>query len=228
MPGFQACRTPVLSPATPHLAPDIAATDPAWHAAWRDLRLSAPAPAVFDELVGRWAEPHRRYHTLQHLRECLTLFEQLRDDARHPGEIAIALWFHDAVYDTSRHDNEAASADWAGRALLDAGASAQVAQRVHALIMATRHAQVPATADAQLLVDIDLAILGAPPGRFDEYERQIRAEYAFVPEALFREKRGAVLRGFLQRPTIFATAACRQRFEATARSNLAKAIASLD
>ncbi len=199
-----------------------------WSTVWRDLALTAPDPSVLDEVVRRWAEPHRRYHTLQHLRECLALFEQLRGGAQHPGEVAIALWFHDAVYDMARHDNEGASADWASRVLRDAGATAQVAQRVNALIMATRHTQAPTTADAQLLVDIDLAILGATPVRFDEYELQIRAEYAFVPEALFREKRRAVLRGFLERPTIFSTAACRQRFEAPARSNLAKAIASLD
>ena len=201
---------------------------PDWSAAWRDLGLAAPDPSVLDEVVGRWAEPPREYHTLQHLCECLALFEQLRQHARHPGEVAIALWFHDAVYDTGRHDNEAASADWASRVLRGAGATAHMAQRVHALVMATRHAQVPATADARLLVDIDLAILGAAPARFDEYERQIRAEYAFVPEALFREKRGAVLRGFLERSTIFSTPACRQRFEAPARANLAKAIAGLD
>ena len=136
-----------------------------WADAWRDLRLPLPAPDVLAALLARWAEPHRRYHTPQHLHECLALFERDRALAEHPGEVAIALWFHDAVYDTARHDNEAASADWASRVLLQAGAAPDVAARVHALIMATRHSEVPATADAKLLVDIDLAILGAEIGR---------------------------------------------------------------
>ena len=96
-----------------------------------------------------------------------------------------------------------------------------------ALITATRHSEVPATPDEQLLVDIDLAILGAAPARFEEYERQIRAEYGFVPETVFRDKRGEILRGFLGRPAIFSTPACTVRFEAVARANLAKAIAAL-
>jgi predicted metal-dependent HD superfamily phosphohydrolase len=198
-----------------------------WRAAWRDLALPAPTDDVLETLLARWAEAHRAYHTPQHLRECLALFEQHRALAEHPGEVALALWFHDAVYDTGRHDNEAVSADWAHQVLRDAGATREVAQRVHALIMATRHSEVPATADARLLVDIDLAILGAEPARFDDYERQIRAEYGFVPEPRFRDKRAEILRAFLARPAIFATPCFAARFEAGARANLARAIAAL-
>ena len=205
-------------------------TDPLaslWADAWRDLRLPLPAPGVLAALLARWAEPHRRYHTPQHLHECLALFERDRALAEHPGEVAIALWFHDAIYDTARHDNEAASADWASRVLLQAGAAPDVAARVHALILATRHSEVAATADAKLLVDIDLAILGAGPARFDEYELQIRDEYAFVPEDTFRDRRAEILRGFLARPSLFATPAYADRFAAPARANLARAIGSL-
>ena len=198
-----------------------------WQSAWADLGLRPPPPEVLESLLARWAEPHRKYHTLQHLQECLELFERDRALAEHPGEVAIALWFHDAVYDTSRHDNEAASADWAGRVLRDAGADAAVVDRVHALVMATRHSEVPATPDARLLVDIDLAILGAGPARFAEYERQIRDEYGFVPETVFREKRADILRGFLERPALFATSAYAARLDGAARANLARALAGL-
>ena len=197
-----------------------------WRDAWRALRLSAP-DGVLPALLARRAEPHRKYHSPQHLRECLALFDAHRALAGHPGEVAIGLWFHDAIYDTSRHDNEAASADWARRVLRDAGAAGKAPGRVEALILATRHSQVPATADEGLLVDIDLAILGAEPGRFDEYERQIRDEYDSVAPEVFRDKRARILRGFLARPALFATAAMRERFEAPARANLARAIAKL-
>ena len=200
---------------------------PEWLSAWHDLRLPVPAPDVLASLLARWAEPHRKYHTPQHLRECLDLFARHRALAERPGEVAIALWFHDAVYDTARHDNEAESAAWARRVLIEAGAGAAVADRVHALIMATRHSEVPSTRDAKLLVDIDLAILGADPARFAEYERQIRDEYGFVPEALFRGKRAEILRGFLERPALFSTPACADCYDAAARVNLARAIDAL-
>jgi len=198
-----------------------------WRAAWRDLALIEPARPLFEALRARYAEPHRSYHTLQHLAECLAHFERERALARHPGEVAIALWFHDAVYDTGRHDNEAESADWARHALREAGARDEIADRVHALVMATRHSVAPGTADERLLVDIDLAILGADSARFDEYEHQIRDEYGFVPEALFRDKRAAILRGFLARPALYSTPALARRFEAAARANLARALAAL-
>jgi predicted metal-dependent HD superfamily phosphohydrolase len=59
--------------------------------------------------------------------------------------------------------------------------------------------------DAAVLCDADLAILGAEPERFDHYDRQIREEYAWVPEPVYRQKRGEVLAGFLERPRIYRT-----------------------
>ncbi|MGM9482152.1 HD domain-containing protein [Roseateles sp. NT4] len=183
--------------------------------------------ALQAELLARYAEPHRGYHTQQHLHECLALFGEFAHLAERPAEVEIALWFHDAIYDVHRHDNEALSADWARAALLDAGAPADAAERVAALVLATRHSVAPATADEQLLVDIDLAILGAAPARFAEYEAQIRVEYAYVPQAVFNEKRGAILAGFLARPVLYGTPALRERFEAPARANLQAALSAL-
>src|SRR6185295_1221583 len=114
------------------------------------------------------------------------------------GEVEIALWFHDAVYDVHRHDNERRSADWARDALAGAGVAATAIARVEALVMATRHATTtPGSADEELLVDIDLAILGADAARFAEYAAQIRREYAHVADAEFRAGRSAVLAAFL-------------------------------
>ena len=198
----------------------------------RSWRLCADAlavrpigPAVFDELVARYSEPHRKYHTVQHLGECLSHFEAVRDLAERPAEVEMALWFHDAIYDTQRHDNEETSADWAHKVLLAHGTAAAAAQRVHDLVMATRHTALPASPDAQLLVDIDLSILGAGAERFAEYEQQIRDEYAFVPPALFQQKRREILQGFLDRPVIYSTAHFRDALEARARENLRRSIA---
>jgi len=198
----------------------------AWATHWAMLHLPAPT-TLLPGVVARWEEPHRRYHSLQHLRECLALFEENRALAAHPGEVAIALWFHDAVYETREHDNEERSAKWAAQALTDADASGDVVVRVQALIMATRHDGAAATADARLVVDIDLAILGAAPARFAEYERQIRDEYAHVPDLVFRAKRAEILRGFLLREPLFATPAFAARFEVAAKTNLEAAVTSL-
>ena len=197
-----------------------------WQTAWSALG-AQPDPALFDRLLAAYAEPHRRYHTQQHLQECVDHLQPALGLATHPGEVALALWFHDAVYALDRHDNEQQSADWARQAVLAAGGAPAVAGRIHALILATRHAALPATPDEGLLVDIDLTILGAAPGRFDDYERQVREEYAAVPEALFRSRRQAILEGFLRRPSLFSAAFFRERLEAPARANLQRSLARL-
>jgi len=207
------------------------AIDPAlvrsWSRAWPGIGASGEGVEPRDTLIAAWSEPQRRYHTPRHLGDCLAWFEDAAQRASHPAEVEIALWFHDAVYDLKAKANEARSAAWAEQALAEAGIAVDVRQRVHALIMATCHAALPASDDAALLVDIDLAILGAMPERFDEYEVQVRQEYAWVPGPLFRRRRREILQGFLARPRIYSTDHFHQRLEAQARSNLQRSVARL-
>lgn len=195
----------------------------AWQRAWKATGLLPPANAMLEAVLAAYAEPQRHYHTQQHLGECLALLETARHMAHHPGEVELALWFHDAVYDPQGKGNEARSADWACRALAEAGGEVVVQERVRTLIMATCHDAVPLDQDACLLVDIDLGILGAEEKRFAEYDRQVRAEYRWVPGWLYRRKRKEVLTGFLDRASIYSTDHFRDRFEAQARLNLRQA-----
>lgn len=199
---------------------------PVWEAAWRDLGLQVPQADVRQRLQAAYTEPQRHYHSLQHLGECVTQFQAVWHLAVHPGEVALALWFHDAVYDPRGKDNEALSARWADEVLAQAGATQPCRDRVQALIMATCHQAGPSGADAQLLVDIDLAILGAAPARFDEYDRQVRQEYRWVPGFLYRRKRREVLRSFLDRPHIYSTGHFRHSHEAQARANLNRVLSA--
>ena len=198
-----------------------------WQRAWRGLLARGDGFVLRDELLEAWNQPQRHYHTLRHLHDCLGLFEGAADAAAHPPEVEMALWFHDAVYDPRAADNEQRSADWAQRALLEAGVAQDSSARVAALVMATRHAVEPVGADEQVLVDVDLSILGAERERFDEYEVEVREEYAWVPGPVFRHKRRQILEEFLARPRIFSTPSFGGRFEANARANLARAHAAL-
>jgi predicted metal-dependent HD superfamily phosphohydrolase len=99
--------------------------------------------------------------------------------------------------------------------------------RVRDHVLATRHDGTAATADATLLVDVDLAIFGASSLRFNEYEAQVRREYAWVPGPLFRDKRREILEGFLARPHLYATMHFRRTLEAAGRANLLRSIAAL-
>lgn len=199
----------------------------AWQALWQGLGVRTPDPALLPALLQRYAEPHRHYHTQQHLDACLAHFAQVRALAAHPHEVALALWFHDAIYDIGATDNEQRSADWAREALRAAGVPSEVAARVHALVMVTRHDCAPGTPDEALLLDADLSILGQRPDIFDGYERQIRAENAAVPDDFFRSRRSRILQQFLDRPRIYHTAHFHDMLEARARSNLQRSIGQL-
>jgi predicted metal-dependent HD superfamily phosphohydrolase len=199
-----------------------------WHRAWSTLVPDRQNEALRQRLLACYREPQRRYHTLQHLAECVASFESVPTLASSPGEVEFALWFHDAVYDVRGDDNEARSAAWVRDELVAAQVAPPVAGRVHELVMATWHAALPEPGDATLVVDIDLSILGAAPDRFDEYERQIREEYGWVDEELFRSRRRSVLTGFLARPTIFATPHFQTALEAGARANLSRSLRRLE
>jgi predicted metal-dependent HD superfamily phosphohydrolase len=199
----------------------------AWTRCWTEVGASTAPASVHAELLSRYGEAHRAYHTLQHLHECLSLRQEIATPCDSPAEIDIALWFHDAIYEPSRNDNEARSADWLDAVAAQAALEPDVRERLHALVMATRHSAMPATPDEAVLVDIDLAILGAPPERFAEYETQVRQEYGWVPEWLYRRKRREILAGFLAREAIYSTPECRQRFEDQARRNLTQSVAAL-
>ncbi len=182
--------------------------------------------------MARYLEKHRFYHGVDHLEDCLRHLDAHAAAAAAAAEIEIALWFHDAIYDIRASDNEERSTAWARDAISgaewqDPGVAAALGERVADLILATQHAAVPAAADARLMVDIDLAILGSGEERFDRYERDVRREYRWVPGFLYRRKRAEVLRSFLDRPSIFLTAPFRTRYESRARSNLERSLARL-
>jgi predicted metal-dependent HD superfamily phosphohydrolase len=196
------------------------APPPRWTALWGRLGAHGDAAAAYAELAARYAEPHRRYHTLDHVLRCLDALDPVRALASAPDAVEFALWYHDAVYDPRGGDNEALSADLAIETASDAALPAAFGSRVSALILATRHESVPGDPDAGLVVDADLAVLGGSADEYAAYERKIRAEYAWVPDPVFRIGRAAVLRRFLERPAIYTTEPFRREHETRARANL--------
>ncbi|WP_052051049.1 hypothetical protein [Leptolyngbya sp. KIOST-1] len=196
-----------------------------WHTLWRSLHL--PAPAVLGQLCDRYTEPHRAYHTLQHLRDCLAWCDRSTPCLQDPAAVELALWFHDGIYDPHCTDNEEQSADWAVRVIASVGGSLRLQQTVHGMILATRHHNSSPGGDIGAVLDSDLAILGASPCRFKQYEAQIRQEYAWVPEAVFRHRRAELMRAFLARPAIFGLDFFRSRLEQQARHNLQASLAAL-
>ena len=199
---------------------DAEARHAAWVDAWRALGVACAGQRPLRRAAGPHREPHRAYHTLQHLDECLDGLARERGHAERPAEIALALWFHDAIYDAHRHDNEERSADWARQALRAAGVGARgraarpCAGDGHAPPCAARRRRC-AIAGRHRPVDPRRAAR-----RFAEYEQQIRVEYAHVPPEVFEPRRRTILGGFLARDPLYLTPSIRVQCETQARINL--------
>lgn len=184
--------------------------------------------APFDALVTAYQEPHRHYHTLEHIADVLRVVPRLLPADADPRPTLLAVWFHDAVYDPRVADNEARSADLAGQLLPGVGVPADVVGEVRRLVLATAHADdAPDDPAFIALVDADLAILGASPVRYQRYAAAIRAEYLHVPDADYRAGRARVLLRFLDRPAIYRHPLMRAEGEAAARANMAAEVAGL-
>lgn len=194
-----------------------------WQQLMADLHVCADME-TYSDLQAAYGERHRHYHTEQHLDHCLAELDLVRHLATEPAEVETALWFHDAIYNPYASSNEQASADWAGRFLRSHEVDPARVERIRAHILATCHAAPVTVVGSQLVVDIDLAILGAEAETYLQFEENVRKEYRWVPAPVFRHKRAEILQTFLDRPCVYQTQAFRDRYEAAARSNLADAI----
>jgi predicted metal-dependent HD superfamily phosphohydrolase len=185
-----------------------------------------------NELAALYQAADRHYHGLAHIEAMLALAAEYRHLLHDPEAVEAAIWFHDAIYDSRANDNEAKSAELAEKRLAGRVGPHRLA-RVAAMISATATHQLPpfrdenALDDAALLLDMDLAILGAEPAVFDAYEKAVRLEYGWVEEPMWRAGRSAVLQNFIARPHIFNTQIFRDRFEARARENLDRSLRAL-
>jgi predicted metal-dependent HD superfamily phosphohydrolase len=181
-----------------------------------------PDPAPYAEnLLARWQEPQRHYHTLTHLTAVLDHVDVLEKHAEDPDVVRLAAWFHDAVYLPDRSENEERSARLAERALPEAGVpDARTAEVARLVRLTVTHAPADDDRDGQVLCDADLAILAAPPSAYAAYTAAVREEYHFVPNDAFREGRSAILRQLLALPRLFRTPYGAAEWEATARYNL--------
>ncbi|GAD82027.1 metal-dependent phosphohydrolase [Nocardia asteroides NBRC 15531] len=179
-------------------------------------------------IIARYAEPHRHYHTLAHLRAMLDAIDELADSAADIVAVRYAAFFHDAIYAVDRADNEERSADLARDVLESLGAAPEVVAEVVRLVLLTRgHDSEAGDANGAVLCDADLVVLGSDPETYAGYATAVRTEYAHVPDDLFRAGRAAVLRTLANQPVLYRTPAARARYEERARANLAEELAQL-
>jgi len=193
--------------------------------------------ALGEDLLERYEQPHRKYHTSVHLSEMLTALKTLykRHHTATPRAVLLAAWFHDAVYEANPGDDEAASADLARTALTPLASTGFLTNRgvtaiAHLIELTASHQLADGIeeytsgaltrADAEFFLDADLAILAADSPRYTRYVAGVRAEYAHYAPDAFTRGRAAILQGFLNRTAIYASDTAHLLWDAPARLNL--------
>lgn len=183
--------------------------------------------AGFNDLAGRYSEPHRHYHNLNHVSGCLHAYDRIAHRLSDPFCIEASIWFHDVVYHPKSSINEAQSAEYASDFLSHTQIDPTAISEIERLIRLTRHPSNPSTEDEKYLIDIDLSTLGAGREQYDRYEVMIRKEYAFLPGLIYRRGRRKLLKAFIDCPYIYRTRYFRERFEIQARANIERALDKL-
>ncbi|TWP37639.1 HD domain-containing protein [Leekyejoonella antrihumi] len=177
------------------------------------------------DLLRRWTQPHRHYHTTQHLAEVFWALEEVLDDEPLARVGRLAGWLHDAVYAVgpAAGANERLSAELARDLLPPLGIDSATVQTVGELVeMTADHDPAAGSSLGDAFHDADLWILSAPPLRFDEYCDQVRAEYAQVPDTSYAQGRGAILQPLLQRDQLYRTSHAQTTWTDAARRNLTR------
>ena len=201
---------------------------------WRDLASrhhceTSSAQALLDELLRAYSEPNRQYHTIEHIASLLRQLDDHGQAVVDRDATAMAILFHDVVYDPRQRDNEEKSAALARGRLALLGFADDVVKKVEHYILATKHARDFESSDRDLwlLLDLDLSTLAAAPVEYRVYADAIRREYGDVPDQLYRPARRRVLEGFLARERIYRTDDLRALWEERARANITAEMAEL-
>ena len=174
----------------------------------------------------------RGYHAWSHPLDMIETLQPIRRLIRDRLALLAAIVTHDAIYDPRRQDNEEQSALYAERRLANVLPEKSLRHTARMIRATATHRPQDDLSEDDLsdtlhFLDLDLSILGADQRRFDAYEAGVRHEYRHVEWTAFATRRAGILERFLQRDHLYATEWGRTSFEARARRNLRRSIATL-
>ena len=172
------------------------------------------------ELVAAYSGKKRHYHNLKHIEMMYSEFDRSNDLISDRDSFQFAIIYHDIIYNVTKNDNEEKSGQLACERLIDMGYPKNKIQVVQKMIQATKSHNIADNADTNLLVDIDMAVLGYDWEIYKLYAQNVRKEYSIYPDFMYKKGRREVLRYFLNMDKIYKTEKYQDLYETKARTNI--------
>lgn len=193
-----------------------------FEAVWQRNLVNTKASAdIVATLMQLYGESARHYHTLDHIEFCLSVFDQVSSLAKNSDALELAIWFHDAIYNFPIKDNERLSAEFFME-VSECCLPNDVRDKVFKMVMVTVHDFAPSDHDEQMMVDIDLSSFGRPWEQFAEDGDNVRRELVYLDDAEFYPRQMNFMSGLVGRKNFYNLEWFQEKYEAQARSNVAR------
>jgi predicted metal-dependent HD superfamily phosphohydrolase len=173
-----------------------------------------------------YSQKNRHYHNLNHLQNMFEDLKLVDEQIINKDALFFSIYYHDIIYKATKKDNEYQSALVLKRAL--EGSTFEDLDYCMEQIELTKSHELSDDKDTNILLDLDLGILGKDWESYLSYTKQIRQEYKIYPNFLYKKGRRKVLVHFLELESIFKTTFFKEKYEQQARANLKKELSILN
>lgn len=172
----------------------------------------------WNEIESNYSSKNRHYHNLEHLENMLSELHKIQSKVENLDTLLFAIYYHDIIYKTTKNDNEQQSALIFENRIKKT--SFGNLDKCMCQIRATKAHKLSKDNDTNILLDLDLTILGKSPEEYKRYCDNIRQEYSIYPDFIYRIGRRKILKNILELDFIYKTAFFRQEYENQAKENL--------
>lgn len=172
----------------------------------------------WNEIEKNYSAKSRHYHNLEHIENMLIELDNVKSKIEDLDSLLFAIYYHDIIYKATKNDNEYQSALIFKKRI--SKTSFTNLSKCMAQIEATKEHKLSNDYDTNILLDIDLSILGKSTKEYQKYCEDIRKEYIIYPDFMYKRGRKKVLKSILDLNSIYKTDFFKQKLENQAKENL--------
>ena len=180
----------------------------------------------WNEIEKNYSSKSRHYHNLEHLENMFTELNNVESKINDLDTLLFSVYYHDIIYKSTKKDNELQSALIFEKRI--SKTSFVKLSECMAQVEATKEHKLSNDNDTNLLLDIDLSILGKSTNEYRKYCDNIRKEYHIYPDFMYKKGRKKVLKSLLELDSIYKTDFFKQKFENQAKENLRQELNQLN